>query len=133
MPNSRLELSLIDQAGTTIHEYAFRGNVTGSMMGVAEKFTPSRTYDTFTLNAKLYQGEDIVDESSVTYDCQAIDPALCVVESSGMGETFLEFLVEIIAVLIAISALIYFMQRSRTWEKQKVIRKERELTKATKL
>jgi hypothetical protein len=47
------------------------------MMGVADNFTPDKMYGTFTLDAKLYQGDALVDQSSVTYDCQELDPALC--------------------------------------------------------
>ena len=58
VPGGRLELSLLDHKGEVIHSYTYTGDVTGAMMGVAEKFTPKKTYGTFTLDAKLYQGAD---------------------------------------------------------------------------
>ena len=61
VPGGRLELSLLDHKGEVIHSYTYTGDVTGAMMGVAEKFTPKKTYGTFTLDAKLYQGETLVD------------------------------------------------------------------------
>ena len=83
MPGGRLELSLLDQDGKVIHSYTYTGDVTGAMMGVADNFTPDKTYGTFTLDAKLYEGEKLVDQSSVTYDCENLDPSLCPVESVG--------------------------------------------------
>ena len=61
VPGGRLELSLLDQSGKVIHSYTYTGDVTGAMMGVADKFTPDKTYGTFTLDAKLYQGQELVD------------------------------------------------------------------------
>jgi hypothetical protein len=55
VPGGRLELSLLDQNGKVIHTYAYTGTVTGAMMGVADQFTPDKTYGTFSLVAKLYQ------------------------------------------------------------------------------
>ena len=76
VPGGRLELSLLDHKGEVIHSYTYTGNVTGAMMGVADKFTPDKTYGTFTLDAKLYRGEELVDQSSVTYDCEKLDPSV---------------------------------------------------------
>ena len=119
VPGGRLELSLLDDNGEVIHSYTYTGNVTGAMMGVADKFTPSKTYGTFTLNAKLYQGQTLVDQSSVTYDCEKLNPALC---TNAQGEADLQniliSLAEFVAALVVIGILVYFARRSSTWGKQ---------------
>lgn len=73
----RLELTLKDVLGNTIHEHIYSGGVTGAMMGVASLFTPKETYDYFTLSARLYKDDQLVDEANLIYDCNTINPALC--------------------------------------------------------
>ena len=85
------------------------------MMGVAEKFTPKKTYASFTFDAKLYQGEKLVDQSSVTYDCEELDPALCPKQP--------DIIVVIggsLAALIALVGLAYVARRVRSWRGQAV-------------
>ncbi len=77
VPDGRLELKLSDSHGRTIHEYVYEGDVTGTMMGVAESFMAKRTYDSFTLDAFLYQQGKLVDDAHLVYDCRSIDPRLC--------------------------------------------------------
>lgn len=73
----KLELTLSDMRGNPIHTYTYTGAVTGAMMGVADSFTPTRDYDRFMLDARLYQGDTYVDEAHLVYDCASIDPASC--------------------------------------------------------
>ena len=116
VPNGRLELSLLDENNRPIHSYTYTGDVTGAMMGVAQKFTPKKTYGTFTLDAKLYQGDALVDQSFVTYDRQELDPALCpenpntiVVVGGALGA------------LVALAGLAYVAMRVRSWRGQAVV------------
>ena len=119
VPDGRLELSLLDHKGKVIHSYTYTGDVTGAMMGVADNFTPEKTYGTFTLNAKLYQGQMLVDQSSVTYDCQVLDPSLCTTTGSGDElQNVLVSLFELVASLVVVGILIYFARRSSKWGKQ---------------
>ena len=119
VPNSSLVLTLLDQNGGIIHSYTYTGGVTGAMMGVADNFTPNRTYDTFKLEAQLYQGQNLVDQSEVSYDCHDLNPALC---TTATGESDLQnvliSLIELVASLLIIGALIYFARRSSKWGKQ---------------
>lgn len=82
VPDGRLVLTLSDSLGNLIHEYTYEGGVTGAMMGVAEAFTPRKSYDYFVLDARLYRGEEFIDEAHLVYDCQEINPSLCVPESA---------------------------------------------------
>ena len=119
VPGSRLVLSLRDDAGNLIHSYTYSGGVTGAMMGLAENFTPKKTYDVFTLEAQLYQGQQLVDQNQVTYDCNDIDPQLCTVpetESSGPTD-LLTSVLKIIASLVGIGVLIYIARAVRQWGK----------------
>ncbi len=82
VPNGKLVLTLSDASGNPIKEYTYTGDVTGAMMGVAEKFTPDKTYDYFVLDARLYSGDQFIDEAHLVYDCQKIDPTKCQPASS---------------------------------------------------
>lgn len=77
VPNGRLELTLSDALGNLIKEYTYSGDVTGAMMGVAEKFVPTEDYDFFVLDARLYQSDQFIDEAHLVYDCNEIDPSMC--------------------------------------------------------
>ena len=111
VPGGRLELSLLDHKGEVIHSYTYTGDVTGAMMGVAEKFTPKKTYGTFTLDAKLYQGDTLVDQSSVTYDCEELDPTACPTESADMSTTFI---FGGLAAIVVLAGLAFAVNRMRS-------------------
>ncbi len=106
--DGKLVLSLNDRAGKLIHEYTYSGAVTSAMMGVAEKFTPKADYDTFNVNAKLYQGDRLVDETQISYDCKAIDPSLCSPQSAGGTSSALGTFVSSLSnvVILGIAALV---------------------------
>ncbi|MFZ2886936.1 MAG: hypothetical protein WA021_03900 [Minisyncoccia bacterium] len=75
--NGRLELTLTDTRGRTIHSHTYTGDVTGRMMAVASPFTPSRAYNSFVLGARLFQDGQLVDEVSVAYNCDQLAPGQC--------------------------------------------------------
>ena len=76
-PNGELHLTLEDTKGNLIHEYTYKGGVTGAMMGVKDNFTPKKDYDKFTLKADLFQEGSLVDTAYLDYDCMQIDPSAC--------------------------------------------------------
>lgn len=107
VPDGSLDLTLTDRAGNIIHEYRYDGAVTGAMMGVASNFTPERDHDFFTLNARLYQGGEYVDEATLVYDCQAIDSRLCYsIEEPSIATMLAKFLYEIVAVIGMLAVLL---------------------------
>ncbi len=75
--DGRLDLTLKDKLGRMITEYSYSGNITSAMMGVKNAFTPAKNYDYAVLDAKLYKGDALVDETNIVYDCSAIDPSQC--------------------------------------------------------
>jgi hypothetical protein len=89
VPDGRLELVLLDSSDNLIHQYVYSGGVTGAMMGVAESFVPDKDYDFFTLEARLFSGDNFVDEARLVYDCNNIDPSLCNLAGVGVGADFL--------------------------------------------
>lgn len=99
-PGGRLELTLSDKNGARIAEHVYSGDVTSAMMGVASQFTPGRNYDYVTLEARLFEGDTLVDEARVTYDCAAIDSALCSPKTAGLGAITIYGLVGLLALLI---------------------------------
>ncbi|MBI4128693.1 MAG: hypothetical protein HY460_01465, partial [Parcubacteria group bacterium] len=115
--DGRLELRLSDSRGRTIHEYVYKGDVTGAMMGVADRFTLRRGYDVFTLTAKLYQNDTLVDESSTLYDCQKISPFQCLSangESEALTATATPFdIVATFIIVLSILLLAYFFRYRR--------------------
>ena len=115
VPSSRLVLSLRDAAGDLIHSYTYSGGVTGAMMGVADTFTPNKTYDTFKLEAQLYQGQNLVDQSDVSYDCHDLDASAClsVPERGDGSQDMLIPILEIVASLFALVALVYIAAWSK--------------------
>ena len=84
---SRLTLRLTDEWGSVIHDVLYEGDVAGDMQGVASPFTPDRDYDNLTLEAKLYRGEELVEEASIPYDCEKIDSALCIPSGGALADT----------------------------------------------
>ena len=113
VPGGRLELSLLDHKGNVIHSYTYTGDVSGAMMGVADKFIPQKTYGTFTLDAKLYQSDALVDQSSVTYDCEELDPTACPAEST--DSTTIITILGGLAALVVLVGLAYIVNRMRAW------------------
>jgi len=76
-PDGKLAITLTDRNGKVIHEYTYKGPISNAMMGVGEQFTPEQDYDRFTLDARLYQGSQFIDEAHLDYDCNLVDPSLC--------------------------------------------------------
>lgn len=89
VPDGRLDLQLFDIDGNVIHEYSYQGDVTGNMMGVADRFTPEDDYDYFELNARLYQKDAFVDEAQLIYDCEVIDERFCMEKKAMTFSSFL--------------------------------------------
>ena len=75
--DARLDLRLIDAKGKEIEAFSYTGAAGGNMLAYAKKFTPKKSYQTFSLEAKLYQDGELVDETTVHYDCKLIDPNSC--------------------------------------------------------
>ncbi len=70
--NSKLILDLKDQNDNLIHSYTYTGAVSGAMMAVKDTFKPSKTYKNFSLEAKLYQDDKLVDQATMKYECDKI-------------------------------------------------------------
>lgn len=112
-----LDLTILDRDGNPIHQYTYTGDVTGAMMGVASAFTPSRNYDYFTVSARLFQGDQFVDEANLVYDCQAIDPSLCLpaaAAGSGMLGSVQSLAVIALGIIVLIGAIWIYRRVSRT-------------------
>ena len=106
-----LTLTLKNSKGDIIHAYTYIGDITGSMMGVKDSFTPQKDTASFTLTATLKHGDMLVDEVTQKYDCSAIDPTLCPQESRK------GFLVSLLIILGVVSVLGGIMT---VWRRTKV-------------
>ncbi|MBL8158411.1 hypothetical protein JNK62_02680 [bacterium] len=112
-----LDLTILDRDGNPIHQYTYKGDVTGDMMGVASAFTPTKNYDYFTISARLFQGDQFVDEANLVYDCQAIDPSLCLpaaAAGSGMLGSMQSLAVIALGIIVLIGAIWIYRRVSRT-------------------
>ncbi len=89
VPNSELTLTLKDAEGNIIHTYDYNGGITGDMMGVRDSFTPEKSYDKFTLTTTLKKDGKVVEALDLHYDCQDIDPALCLPKGMTTGGSML--------------------------------------------
>lgn len=75
-----LTLTLTDREGEQIHQYRYEGDISEIMAGFGETFTPTKNYNYVTLNAKLERHGVVVEQVSMTYDCNKIDPDSCLPE-----------------------------------------------------
>ncbi len=76
--DNKLTMTLTDtETGATIHEYVYEGSVTGAMMGVADKFTPTKSYGKVTLTTTLERYGKVIDSVSQVYDCRTLAPETC--------------------------------------------------------
>lgn len=75
--DTSLSLALSDMDGNVIRRTEYNGITTGDMMAIAESFTPEGDYDAFELKATLSMDGQVIDELTVSYDCQDIDPQSC--------------------------------------------------------
>ena len=105
--DSTLLLSLKDANGREIYKSMYQGDVTGDMMGVKEDFTPQGTYDKFTLSAKLFDSNGLVDSADMVYDCNQIDKSFC-------NSTSTTTIVTIIIIIILLGLLIWWRKSKTT-------------------
>lgn len=84
----KLDLTLTDERGSIVHEYTYEGDVSGSMMGVADSFVPTRDYANFSLDARLYRNGEFVDEAHLVYDCKVLDPGACPPNETSLDSLF---------------------------------------------
>ncbi len=93
---------------TPLVEYTYEGPVTGEMMAVKKDFVSKKNLDKFSLYTELWSGGKIVDQSTIYYDCNSIDPNLCNKKSNNVLVTT----IAIIALILI--ALAFGIHRKRT-------------------
>lgn len=121
VPNSELTLTLKDADGNIIHTYDYNGGITGAMMGVKDSFAPEKSYDKFTLTTTLKKDGKVVEALDLNYDCEDIDPALCLPKGMTTGVGILsgnpsptkKLLIVGLVVLALILLAIYLFRRVR--------------------
>jgi hypothetical protein len=120
-----LTLTLKDEQGKTIHTYKYQGDITGAMMGVKDLFTPTETYDRFSLTATLERQGKIVEEVTQSYACQDIDPNLCsklkagIVETAGAGRGALFAILG--AVVLLLGLLVWKLWKERMGSRGRMV------------
>jgi hypothetical protein len=114
----RLELTVSDDAGSVIASHIYSGQITGDMMGIADTFTPAKDYDRFTLDARLYAGNQEVDNAHLVYDCRDIDAKACrQEEEQSIGSVFglsgRTLLLAIVSLILIIGILVVLTRQRR--------------------
>lgn len=118
VPDGRFEMTLSDSDGKEIHTFNYKGSISSAMMGVADTFTPARSYDRFTLNARLYQGDTFIDEAHLDYDCDSISPGSCTPTESKGGRRLIAPRDIVLFALVFVAAVVliiitFFVRRER--------------------
>jgi hypothetical protein len=75
--NNKIILKVLDKNENIISEYTYKGDVSGEMMAVKKDFISKKNFDYFIVFSELYQGEKLIDQSKMVYDCNQIDSKLC--------------------------------------------------------
>lgn len=120
--NNTLILTLKDKEGGVISQYRYDGDISNSMKGFGQKFTPTKDYNYVTLEASLFRGGSEVEKVEVIYDCEAIDSSLCnssnekggFLGNSFGGKAFTIIGIAGLGVVVLIGALIVNSRRRKT-------------------
>jgi hypothetical protein len=70
--NGRLELEVFDAGNESIHSYSYEGIITPDMMGLLDSFVPVENHETFSVQARLYQDDVLLEEDIMTYNCEQL-------------------------------------------------------------
>jgi hypothetical protein len=120
--DNTLTLTLKDTEGQMIHMYTYAGDITGSMMGVKDTFTPTKDVNAFSLTASLFHKGVLVDEVTQSFDCAQVDPDSCtsgsqpiansISDTTSVGATTLYTIVFAILILLVLGAFIISRRRN---------------------
>jgi hypothetical protein len=82
---NRLELSLSDKSGKQLYSGVYSGKITSAVMGLKNNISAiTGSLGEFKINAKLYGASNtLIDEVTLNYDCNVIDPSKCPVSGGG--------------------------------------------------
>ena len=119
VPGNILTLTLRDDNQNVIHEYKYEGDITGSMSGWKDHFTPSTSYDKVFLTATLQRNDEVVEEVTIPYDCSVIDQSMCNPIGSLFGEgtksikTIATILISLLTLVAILVILIHKMKTQK--------------------
>lgn len=117
VPGNTLTLTLKDRVGKVLHEYRYEGDLSASMGGYGETFTPAGNVDYATLTATLERNGVIVEQVTETYDCAAIDNTTCLPELS--KTSIIDWLkhhgmnILLVLLILLAAAIVYFYRRHK--------------------
>jgi hypothetical protein len=121
-PNARVELTLRDQSGTVLSEYEQTSIlVSEEIPGFVTEFIPASNLENFSLQVKLLLGDGVIEDYTLTYDCDSFAPEVCgrvteVAADSTPSTTSLPWtyiVVGVAAVLLSILALLPIIRRKK--------------------
>jgi hypothetical protein len=114
VPGNILTLTLRDEDQKTIHEYRYQGDITGAMGGWKDDFTPKKTYTKVFLTATLERNGEVVEEVTIPYNCEDINPDRCSEGAlfSGDNTKSIVIIIGLFLTLIAVLAILISRQRN---------------------
>lgn len=68
----KLRLQVLDLVGNVLHTDEYQGMISGDMDGFATTFTPKKSYESFRVKAELFQGDTLVVEDDIWYECDEL-------------------------------------------------------------
>ena len=107
-----LTLTLTDKSGEVIHSYTYEGDISAALSGFGETFIPTRNYNYAVLTATLERDGVVLEEASIEYDCEAIDPSACLddkVQSAGFIDLFIDNLLYVLAAIVVFLLGLYLL------------------------
>ncbi|MDO8574477.1 MAG: hypothetical protein Q7R86_02530 [bacterium] len=118
--NGKLEISILDENGASVKEFAYEGAITSVMMGLKGNFLPEKSYDKFTLKASLFDGErTLVDNAELSFDCLEINSDKCLLEEIeeegllGLNPQMLMYVIIGALILVIIIVIIILIMRKK--------------------
>ena len=84
LSNGKVVLEVKDQNGKNVESYTYEGVITKGIIAVKKDFVSKVNLNTFSVHASLYTDGKLVDQSTIKYDCNLIDPRKCIKEDDKM-------------------------------------------------
>ena len=111
VPSNTLVLTLKDNLGAVLHTYTYNGDITGAMMAVADNFTPTTDLTSFSLTATLKQGDEVLDETTTTYNCHELGtecPVEMPIATDSDGSSIETIMIFVLLITIAVFGFIIY-------------------------
>lgn len=109
--DGKVVMTLTDGKGKQIDTFTWEGSITGKMMAIKKSFTPTKNYGHLILITDLYVGKKLVDSSRSYYECEKLNPDVCIAENlADVGNTssvMIKIVVGLAVLVVLVAILAY--------------------------